>query len=414
MTTANKKDIPLEALRGFAAITVMLWHSMLGFFPQWSGIFPDKWPQGALNGQVWFGLIYGDAAVILFFVLSGFVLTRRTLVTGERQIILRGVIKRWPRLAGPVLITVLISWLLFTLDAYSFKQGGAITGSPWLSRFAYAYAVPFEPFFWDAFCEGTFLTFFQGDIFYDSSLWTMRYEFIGSFLSFGLALLLAQLPLRGTRLLRLAIIAVIWLLCYFASPIYASFPAGVALAAFLPEQRAKLPGWAVGILILTAIYLFGFTGANVGAFVLLASILKLDFIIAQIIASMLIIVAFELAPDTFRRLVSSRFAEVIGALSFPLYLIHVLVLCSLGCATLIWARTWASGAYPNIIAGATTIICSILAAIPLAFFNERWVAFINRATDRLLSHYPLQSLPGASKSAPKECRVSSGRGDERA
>jgi peptidoglycan/LPS O-acetylase OafA/YrhL len=28
------KDIPLEALRGLAAITVLLWHTMLGFFPQ--------------------------------------------------------------------------------------------------------------------------------------------------------------------------------------------------------------------------------------------------------------------------------------------------------------------------------------------------------------------------------------------
>src|ERR1700728_2842757 len=111
MAAISKKDLPLEALRGLAAIAVLLWHSMLGFFPQWSGIFPDRWPpEAALSGQVWYGLIYGTAAVTLFFVLSGFVLTRRFLMNGDQQIILRGAIKRWPRLAGPVLVTVLASW----------------------------------------------------------------------------------------------------------------------------------------------------------------------------------------------------------------------------------------------------------------------------------------------------------------
>lgn len=394
MVAISKKDVPLEAVRGLAAITVLLWHSMLGFFPQWSGIFPNNWPlQAALNGQVWFGLIYGTAAVSLFFVLSGFVLTRRFLMTGDQQIILRGAIKRWPRLAGPVLVTVLVSWLLFRLGAYHFTEGGAATGSPWLSRFAYALEsdVPFTPLFLRAVGQGAFLTFFRGEMFYDSSLWTMRYEFIGSFIAFGLALLIALFPLR-TKLLRLAMIAVVFLLCYFASPAYASFPAGVALAAFLPERRTKLPGWAVGGLILVAIYLFGFTGAKVGAFVLVASVLGSHEVFAQILASVLVIAAIELAPDTFRQRLSGRFCELLGALSFPLYLIHVLVLCSLGCTILIWAGTWTTGPYPSIIAGAATIIGSVLAAIPLVFFNEHWVALVNTATNRLLSSPLSQSI----------------------
>ena len=73
----------------------------------------------------------------MFFVLSGFVLTRRFLLEGDHQIILRGAIKRWPRLAGPALAAALTSWCLFKLGAYRFKEGGAITGSEWLSFFAY-------------------------------------------------------------------------------------------------------------------------------------------------------------------------------------------------------------------------------------------------------------------------------------
>jgi peptidoglycan/LPS O-acetylase OafA/YrhL len=393
MAAAGKKDIPLEALRGVAAITVLLWHTMLGFFPQWSGLFPDRWPpQAALNGQAWFGLVHGPAAVTLFFVLSGFVLTRRFLLTGDEQIIVRGAIKRWPRLAGPVLATVLMSWLLFRLGLYRFAEGGALTGSPWLSKFAYAFETPFQPVFWDAVWQGAFLTFFRGDSFYDSSLWTMRYEFIGSFVSFGLALLIAMLP-REAGLLRLAVIAVVFALCGFVTPIHAAFPCGVALAAFLPERKTGLSGFAAGALILVAVYLLGFTGARTGAFVPVASALKNNVIPAEIFASALIIVAVELAPDGLRAGLSNRFAERLGALSFPLYLIHVPVLCSLGCAALIWSGTRASGPWPNIIAAATTIIGAVAAAIPLAYFNERWVRFVNAATNRLLSQLPFKSAP---------------------
>jgi peptidoglycan/LPS O-acetylase OafA/YrhL len=397
MAATSKKDVPLEALRGLAAVTVLLCHVMLGFFPQWSGIFPDRWPaEAAMNGQVWFGLVNGGAAVTLFFVLSGFVLTRRFLMSGDQHIIVRGAVKRWPRLAGPALVTTLISWLLFKLGLYWFVQAGAMTGSPWLSKFAYAYVVPFEPFIWDSVLQGAFLTFFRGDSFYDSSLWTMRYEFIGSFVSFGLALLVALFP-KEARFLRVAVIAVVFALCVFASPLYGAFPIGVALAAFLPERRNTLPGWTVAALILVAVYLFGFSGAKAGAFVPIAWALKNNVVPAHILASALVIAAIELAPHTFRARLSNRFAERLGALSFPLYLIHVPVLCSLGCATLLWVGARLEpGAYPNIIAAAATVIGSILAAIPLAYFNERWVSFVNTATNRLLSQPSSLSRPAVA------------------
>jgi peptidoglycan/LPS O-acetylase OafA/YrhL len=391
MIVTTKKDLPLEVLRGLAAISVLLSHLIEGFFPQWSGDFPDKWPiQMAIIGHIWYGAFNGSAAVTLFFVLSAFVLTRHFLTTGNQQIILRGAVKRWPRLAGPVLVTVLVSWLLFKFDAYRFTEGGAATGSPWLSKFANAFQAfvePFQPRFWDAVRQGAFLTFVRGDSYYDTSLWTMRYEFAGSFIAFGLALLTALIPHR-VYYVRIWLIGMVLLLCHFASPQYAAFPAGVALAAFLPVRSASLPGVAVAMLILLAFYLFGFTGVETGAFVLVARIfgsLPTSYTYAHIVGSVLVITAIELAPDTFRRRLSSRFAYFIGALSFPLYLVHVLVLCSLGCATLIWADTWLDGHYPGIIAGVATILGSVLAAIPLMLFNEQWVRLVNKAINLMLA-----------------------------
>ena len=166
---------------------------MLGFFPASSGIFPNFPVEQSLAGQPWFGLLNGGAAVKFFFVLSGYVLTRHYFQTRDDLSIARGVVKRWPRMAVPVIAAVLMSWALFALDLYRFTNVAPITGSDWLYKFAFAYQTPFVPDFWEALMQGAFLTFFRGDSHYDSSLWTMRIELIGSYVAFGLALVLVRL-----------------------------------------------------------------------------------------------------------------------------------------------------------------------------------------------------------------------------
>ncbi|MBW0004200.1 MAG: acyltransferase [Hyphomicrobiales bacterium] len=408
MNQGSHKSLPLEALRGLAAISVLFWHVTVGFFPQWSGVFREKWPGASLDGEIWFGLIHGPSAVTLFFVLSGFVLTRRFLIDGDHQIILRGAIKRWPRLAGPALLAALTSWALFKLGAYRFKEGGAITGSEWLSLFAYGIGEGFKPGFWDALGQGAFLTFFRGKAYYDSNLWTMRPELTGSFIAFGLALLVSLVPSRLVAL-RAAMIAMVVLFCYFGSSLYAAFPTGVALAAFLPARTRLLPGWAVAVALGLAVYLLGYTGVETGAFSILARALHsrhaaddLTFVaVIHILASALLIAAIELAPDGLHRRMSGRAAHLLGVLSFPLYLVHILILCSLGCMVLILMTPVSSALTAGLAAGVATILGSFLASVPFALFNERWVAFINRATDRMLEpSLAATKAPSRSETTP--------------
>src|SRR5580704_4993180 len=115
---ANERDVSLDAMRGIAALAVFGWHSMLAFYPSSSG-YLDATPIGeTARSQFWFVAVHGAGAVAFFFVLSGFVLTRVSLTTGRTDILVRGLIKRWPRLAGPVLVAVIGSWQLFALGGY--------------------------------------------------------------------------------------------------------------------------------------------------------------------------------------------------------------------------------------------------------------------------------------------------------
>ncbi|MEI9915796.1 MAG: acyltransferase [Methylovirgula sp.] len=393
----DRKDMPLEAVRGLAAFSVVFWHSMYAFFPRWTGAFPEYWPMSvSLRGEIWFGLIQGIAAVSFFFVLSAFVLTRRYFLTRDPDIIIRGAVKRWPRLAGPVIVAVLFSLLLFKTGAYHFKGAGAETHSSWLATFGWA--VPFTPHFWDAFSLGAFFTFFRGDIYYDTSLWTMKIELIGSFMAYGLALLIA--PLLGQRrYVALFMIIMSLLLCYYTAPWYVAFPIGVGIAAFLPTRETMtLPVWSVIALLLIAIYFLGYSGVAIGAFVLPAKIFSCDPMYLHLFGSILIILAIELAPDSIRNRLSGRIARGLGKISFPLYLVHVLVLFSLGSAALLWTKTWwTDGArVPSVVGEATTIVGATLVAIPLAYFNEYWTKLVNRIVNRLMARTPTTEDPLAS------------------
>lgn len=219
----GEKSIPLEGIRGIAAINVLVWHLYLGFF----------YGTGAFD-KPWFGLMNGPAAVTLFFVLSAYVLTRRYLLTGDAELIEKAALKRWPRLAGPVVVVTVFSWLLFRLDGYHFYEAGKQLGSPFMQTFAYALKG-------DAALTGpqpiglpqiVYLagdrTFFEGIVTYDQVLWTMRLELFGSFIAFGLALLIGP-NARGRWLVKACLCLLAMVTCRSFGADYVAFPAGVAL-----------------------------------------------------------------------------------------------------------------------------------------------------------------------------------------
>ena len=200
VATRTGKDIPLEALRGLAAVVVVFFHCIQAFYPQWIEE-PGFDPSLSMKGQWWFVLVNGPGAVNLFFVLSAFVLTRKYLLTGNDELILRRAIKRWPRLAGPVLASTLFSWLLFSTNAYTFSYLMPNSTNP-----VFGHAASLK----GALSVGL-LTFFDGSSSFNVVLWTMRPEFIGSFIAFGLALVLFRL--RHSTIAAAALLGIVALLC---------------------------------------------------------------------------------------------------------------------------------------------------------------------------------------------------------
>ena len=378
------RDTALEALRGAAAFVVVLWHLMLGFAPARSGQFLAIDPDAALDGRWWFGLLNGNAAVAFFFVLSGFVLCRRSFVERDSSRIPAGVLKRWPRLAGPVAVVCFASWILVRTHAYAYADAAAITGSPWLVVFGFS---PHPPgphaSLLHALFQGGYGAFFEGETDYDSSLWTMRYEFIGSFIAFGLAMTGA----RASRPMQACLFATAVLLAGETQPFYVDFVAGAALAAFLPARNFRTPLLVIAVSLCLVLYLAGYSSHAAGCFRWIHHDLgNPNCLYVYALAAVLAIALVE-THEGLHALLSRPIAGWIGRLSFPLYLVHVPVLCSIGCRVYL-ALAGSDPLAAKLAAIAATIVVSILVAMPLARFDVWWTSRIGEIARRLESPRP--------------------------
>ncbi|TPN01083.1 acyltransferase [Mesorhizobium sp. B2-1-3A] len=348
-----RKDASLEFLRGAAALVVVNGHTLRAFAPVAEG--EDNAAQSLKTGLA-FIAFNGGSAVYLFFVLSSYVLVRRYFQSRKAQDLLLGAIKRLPRLAGPVLVAVLLSCAIFKLDLYFFQDAAAVTQSEWLGRFGNASKVlsPETASFSDAFLQGAWRTFIYGDKYYDTSLWTMMVEFWGSMLTFALAPIVFFLQGRWT-LLSLFCIATGVFLALQVSFFFCAFPASFMLYPLL-AMGLRPNRWVTGAMVIVSL-------------ALLETAVSDDVGLRQacvaIPASIMLVYAV-LSVDEPPSWLSGKGARFLGDLSFPLYLVHVPVICSLGSWALLVSGSTALGA-------AAAILGSILVALPLMTFNNWWV-----------------------------------------
>ncbi|TPN29105.1 acyltransferase [Mesorhizobium sp. B2-3-3] len=384
-----RKDASLEFLRGVAALVVLNGHNLAAFAPSANGT-GDAAAQ-SLKTSPAFVAFNGASAVYLFFVLSSYVLVKRYFQTRKAEYLRLAAIKRLPRLAGPVLVTALSSCLVFKLDLYFFEDAAAVTQSKWLSSFGNASKTlsPETASFADAFLQGAWRTFIFGDQYYDSSLWTMVVEFWGSMLIFALAPIIFFLQARSALLSWFGV-AIGVFLALQVNFYLCAFPASLVLYSLLAMELRSKP-WVRGALVTVSLMLLGYAGSAVGIYrpfavlEIAVSDVGLRQACVSIPASIMLVYAM-LSVENPPSWLSSKAARFLGEMSFPLYLVHVPVICSLGS----W-MVLASGSAA--LATAATILGSIVAALPLMAFNNWWVQALNALFNKFRRSAPATAAP---------------------
>jgi peptidoglycan/LPS O-acetylase OafA/YrhL len=123
----------LESIRGLAAVQVLLLHVFSAFAPELVFALPaGSAIASAIHLSPLYFLYDGYSAVYIFFVLSGYVLTRAF----ERQLAnpLSQIIARIIRLGLPAMAAVLVAALLMLIFGRPNVAAGALSGSSWFAN----------------------------------------------------------------------------------------------------------------------------------------------------------------------------------------------------------------------------------------------------------------------------------------
>lgn len=384
MQTHANRLIPLEAYRGIAAFIVLVHHFFLGFSPSTTGLLPSARVPDSFVGQPFFVFFNGTGAVGFFFTLSGFVLCWSYFKREDQRKLLIGFVKRLPRLAGIVTLTTVTSWALFKLDLYHFEAASKASGSPWLASFAYAgWTSTFRPSFVTAFAQGV-TTFFTGEVQYNTNLWTMRHEFFGSMIVYMLAPFIAVG--LGYRY-RLYVAIVLSLSAGYYSQYLFPFIAGAFLSSLLARKEVALSKATSVVLIAVGLYVLGYIIPEKSyrwvAFVLPVSAGARE-VCMHTLGALAIIFGTMANRQVFEAL-NGRFFRLIGQLSFPLYLIHTLVICSLSS----WVYLLMTSSSFNVFAVllvtfVVTALASMIAAVLLWRIDDWWVFRVNSVVQKLV------------------------------
>lgn len=311
--SSTAKVLSLEGLRGYAALAVVLSHLALEFFP------------AAVRGEaavahspveMWlyhspFKFFYaGFFAVCIFFVMSGYVLSKKFLATHDRRILGEAALKRYFRLMPPVFAS---SMLLVATTGFYYGIGNEILGRRLV----------------DAAAEATYRTFLFGSNTYNSVIWTMQIEFLCSLLLFLFLALFGR-----TRYAGFAVIAA----CSVAmalSPLLGYFMALFLIGAYIDRVAMLLRPFGISLLaVVLALYMGGYDSPSQAYkyLVLTANTLQFAYgirlnwpVLFPAIGAVLLVAAI-LANVHIGQALSTRFSVWLGKVSFSLYLTHSIAL----------------------------------------------------------------------------------------
>jgi len=322
------KTLSLEGLRGLASLTVILSHCFFTFFPylQLGELAQRKgaWESLLFNSPL--RVIYnGTFSVSVFFVMSGYVLTRKFFKDGDIVSLQEASVKRYVRLMPPVLVSILLCYGMMKLDLFPVARSDlrdGFLGNVYL----------FQPSFLEAWWDGLYRSLLVGNASYNYILWTIRTEFLGSLMLFAFLALFGRF--RGSGWM--AVVASLALLCINSTDgiFYALFLAGAYLHRW-KDLRVRPLGLALALLV--GLYLGGYhwySGPYLWmvkvAHMLDAAGLKLEWPLLYPSLGAVPLVWAILSDNPVSRLLSSRPLVWLGDKSFSMYLLHSVLLSSVG------------------------------------------------------------------------------------
>ncbi len=355
----------LDGVRGWASLMVVFSHLVACFLAITTPSYR----------QLYFTFLCdGTLAVYIFFVLSGFALSIRFLQTGDTRIPVELALRRYPRLTLPIFASCAIAFALMKSNLF-FNAAASIPAHSqnWLGTFYL-----FEPELLHFLKFSLYNVFFHYDVghSYNQVLWTMSVEFFGSMLVFFLCLIY---PFLRARCVVLGILTAVMAIAN--SPML-PFVLGLGIAQFFTGDARKQRDAGIGAFV-TSLALIAATVAY--------SVISLhgfptvqDFAVRPTFPSTIFAAVFVFGisiSSRVRGFFSNSLSRYLGSISFPLYLTHLLVICSFS------SWLFLQGTNTHVILLASLAACLIAASL-FRFVERAAIALARRCSDTLMQPRP--------------------------
>lgn len=301
----------LEGLRGLSCMVVIFDHCVNEFMPS----FRHMGSQGYLGTVKDFiagsplNIIYsGLTPVFIFFALSGFVLSFKFHETGNVKYAVSGAIKRYFRLAGPVIGSMILLFFLYHLCAL--LKGDANTIS--LSQVIY---------------ESFVKVFFVGGSLQNGPLWTMKTELLGSLLIFTLMVITNS---SKYRLLTYLLAMIYFYDSNFLLFIFGMFICDVYTTGYLKSMLSTDNKLLLVTILLLSVYFISYpTVRNHVEVAGIYKLLELDLSGGEKarfrlwhVGGVMLLFYCVINLEALKKFFSRGFCLVLGKLSFSAYVIH--------------------------------------------------------------------------------------------
>lgn len=360
----------LDGLRGIASVAVILSHSFLMFIPgMHSGTdFSSHWQSVVFNSPLSF-FYKGNAAVSIFFVLSGVVLSISCLRNNNISYIRAAALKRYVRLGIPVGASVLICYLMMCLSLFPAEKLNVLS-------LPLAIAFQFEPSYLSAIWDATFGAMIFSSVQYNYVLWTISLELFGSFLVYGF---LAVFGGSLTVLRTMSFVGMVFLMTRenIFSIYYGLFLAGVFISTFKIRYNSSILSKLLAISsLIVGLYFLGYAPnsssyswiVNVFSEFQQAHDFKVQWPVFAVSVGAIFVVATIFIDYGVLRVLSKNIFRIVGKLSFSIYLLHPMILAVVGPVIYVYIAKYSYGAVYTFL---ITTTLTLVAAFPFYLYVDK-------------------------------------------
>lgn len=347
-----------ESIRGLACMAVVFSHLSLIYVPflhNFEGLTSSGYSLVDFFHNSPFGFLFsGTAAVYVFFVLSGYVLSYAILSKNNvNEKITSMAVKRYPRLAIPALASCILTFFILY-----FVQIDTSNVSSWIQLYGKSGT------FLNALYEGTLGAFIFGESSLNFVLWTMQIELIASFIIFFLIYIFFNKS-RFTFNILAALVPLIFI------PISLKLVLGIYAFVFgmlLYMHGKKIPSLLTIPALIIGLYFAGIHNTSSSYSIFTDILGNKAYQLLNFMAGFLIVYGV-LFNDKVSLFLDKKPLVLLGKLSFSIYLLHVILLYAVSIP--LFNNLYLYLNYPA--AALISAIITIILILVFSFFYSKYI-----------------------------------------